>query len=63
MLRLAVAETLERLPPSQRQVITLRLEGHEVDEISKRTGRAKRTVERVLQQFRDRMRRELFGAT
>lgn len=55
-LRLVVAGLVSDLPESNRRIVDLRIEGHEVDEIAKRSGRSKRTVERTLQQFRDRLR-------
>jgi RNA polymerase sigma-70 factor (ECF subfamily) len=54
-LRLTVEEALGRLPPQHRQVVTLRIEGHEVAEIAQQTGRSKRTVERLLQEARNRL--------
>jgi RNA polymerase sigma-70 factor (ECF subfamily) len=57
-LRLVVDEVLERLPAERRQMVALRIEGHEVAEIAEQTRRSKRSVERVLQDFR----RELAGA-
>jgi RNA polymerase sigma-70 factor (ECF subfamily) len=54
-LRLTIAELLAELPPPQPEVITLRIEGHEVADIARRTGRSKRTIERVLQSFRQRL--------
>lgn len=48
-LRLALAEALEGLPPQQRLLVELRLQGYEVAEISEQVGRSKRTVERGLQ--------------
>jgi RNA polymerase sigma-70 factor (ECF subfamily) len=54
-LELTVEEALERLPPPQRQIVTLRIEGYEVAEIAQRTERSKRTVERLLQEARNRL--------
>ena len=54
-LRLAVDEALERLPPAHRAIIQLRIEGHEVAEIADKMGRSKRTVERVLQEARQKL--------
>ncbi len=54
-LRLVIEETLEPLPAAHREVVRLRIEGHEVAEIAGRTRRSKRTVERVLQGFRERL--------
>jgi DNA-directed RNA polymerase specialized sigma24 family protein len=45
-------QQLAPLPASHRDIITLRIAGHEVNEIASQTGRAKRTVERILQEFR-----------
>jgi RNA polymerase sigma-70 factor, ECF subfamily len=59
-LRLVVAEALEALPEAQREMVRLRTEGYEVAEIAGRTRRSKRSVERVLQEFRARMTRLLY---
>ncbi len=55
-LRLVIADLIYDLPESNRQIIDLRIEGHEVAEIAAKSGRSKRTVERTLQQFRERLR-------
>jgi RNA polymerase sigma-70 factor (ECF subfamily) len=55
LLGLVVEEVLAALPAGHRPVVRLRIEGHEVAEIAAATGRSKRTVERVLQEFRGRM--------
>jgi len=52
VLRLTVHDALERLPPHHKQVLVLRIEGHEVADIARQTGRSKRTVERILQECR-----------
>jgi RNA polymerase sigma-70 factor (ECF subfamily) len=52
ILRLVIDEVLETLPPSHRPIVELRIEGYEMAEIAERTQRSKRTVERVLQEFR-----------
>ena len=57
VLRMVVDEVLEGLPERHRKMIELRLEGHEVAEISRHVGRSMRSVERVLQDFRRRMGR------
>jgi RNA polymerase sigma-70 factor, ECF subfamily len=54
-LRLVVEEYLAALPETERAIIALRMTGHSVDEVAAQTGRAKRTVERVLQKARDRL--------
>jgi RNA polymerase sigma-70 factor (ECF subfamily) len=55
VLQMVVNDVLEGLPESHRRMIELRIEGHEVAEISQEVGRSKRSVERVLQVFRQRM--------
>jgi RNA polymerase sigma-70 factor, ECF subfamily len=55
VLRMVVDDVLEGLPESYRRMIEMRIEGHEVVEISREVGRSKRSVERVLQDFRHRM--------
>jgi RNA polymerase sigma-70 factor, ECF subfamily len=55
-LELVVQETLARLPAAERAVLELRLHGYEVGEIAERRGCSKRTVERALQQARERLR-------
>lgn len=55
ILRMVVDDALADLPATHRDIVSLRIEGHEVDEVSRRTGRAKRSVERVLQEFRKRL--------
>jgi RNA polymerase sigma-70 factor (ECF subfamily) len=51
-LTLVVSEALERLEPSLREVVELRLQGYEVREIADLTGRSLRTVERLLKDAR-----------
>ena len=53
ILDMVVSELLDKLPAPQRQMIELRIEGRAVSEIAEITQRAKRTVERVLQSFRE----------
>ena len=55
-LRLTIDEILAPLPPSHREVVELRVAGEQVPEIAARTGRAKRSVERILHDFRTRLR-------
>jgi RNA polymerase sigma-70 factor (ECF subfamily) len=51
-LQLVIQDIVQTLPMSQRAIIELRIEGYGVEEIAKSTGRAKRSVERALQEFR-----------
>ena len=55
MLRLVINEALEQLPELQRRMVQLRIEGYSTAEIAKETDRCRRTVERVLRQFREYM--------
>jgi len=57
ILELSINEIISELPESARRIIALRIEGFEVAQISEMTSRAKRTVERVLQNFRAEMTR------
>lgn len=59
VLELTIEELLARCPEHARQMIRLRIEGCEVAEIATRTSRSKRSVERVLQQFRQLLTSEL----
>ncbi len=61
VLQLTVADALDQLPLAQREMLELRIQGHEVAEIARRTGRAKRTVERNLQEVRAHLRTLLEG--
>lgn len=58
-LRLTIATLLDNLGQSEQTIIQLRLDGHDVNSIAKLTGRSKRTVERVLQGFREMLRQTL----
>lgn len=51
-LRMLIEDLLKQLPAIQQRMVQLRLEGYEFSEIAKMSGRSKRTVERVLQDFR-----------
>ncbi len=55
VLRLLIEELLAGMPDANRQIIEMRIEGHEVAEITEKVQRSKRTVERVLQGFRSRL--------
>ena len=52
ILRMTIDDLLSAMPKSQRDIVVLRIEGHEVSEIAKRTDRSLRSVERLLQKFR-----------
>jgi DNA-directed RNA polymerase specialized sigma24 family protein len=53
---MVIGEVLDNLPDVQQRMIVRRIEGCQVEEIAAETGRSKRTVERVLQDFRQRLR-------
>lgn len=55
ILKMTIEDTLGDLMPVQREIITDRINGFEVAEIAARVGRSKRTVERTLQRFRQRL--------
>ena len=50
-----VRETLDQLRPLDREIVSLRIQQHTVGEISEITGRTRRTVERSLQNSRQRL--------
>lgn len=54
-LQMVVEDLLTGLPESHRKMIEMRIEGHEIAEIAAGVGRSKRSVERVLQEFRGRL--------
>jgi RNA polymerase sigma factor (sigma-70 family) len=54
-LKLVAEEALERMPPTQREIVEYRVAGYEVEEIAHRVGRSKRTVERILQSCRQQL--------
>ena len=56
LLEVCVEDVLGQLPASYRALVELRIQGHEVAELARRTGRSKRTVERILQEVRNRLR-------
>jgi RNA polymerase sigma-70 factor (ECF subfamily) len=55
VLEMTLKEVLQELPESHQQMIRLRIEGHTVQAISEQTERSKRSIERVLHGFRQRM--------
>jgi RNA polymerase sigma-70 factor (ECF subfamily) len=59
-LQFVLSELLESLPEAQQQIVQMRLEGHDINEITAQSRRARRTVERVLQDFRAELRRKLY---
>jgi DNA-directed RNA polymerase specialized sigma24 family protein len=56
VLRTLIDELLHDMPATRRQIIEQRIEGCEVAEIAAKTQRSKRSVERILQEFRTTLR-------
>ena len=54
-LRMVIDEVLGALPPSMRTIVELRVEGHELEQIARRTQRSRRSVDRALHEFRARL--------
>lgn len=59
VLRLTLDDVLATLPKSHREVIHLRIDGYEIAEIASRVSVSRRSVERILQSFRGRLRSTL----
>jgi RNA polymerase sigma-70 factor (ECF subfamily) len=55
VLKMTIEELVEALPELQRLMINLRIEGYEVAEIAEKVHRSKRTVERNLKEFRNKL--------
>ena len=55
VLRMVVDDVLQGLDETPRRMIEMRIEGHEVAEIAEAVRRSKRSVERILQDFRGRL--------
>ncbi|MFO0906545.1 MAG: sigma-70 family RNA polymerase sigma factor [Pirellulales bacterium] len=62
-LKVTIDELLQSLDEHATRIIELRMEGREVQEIATAVGRSKRTVERVLQGFRQRLAEEIGEVT
>jgi RNA polymerase sigma-70 factor, ECF subfamily len=55
-LQMVIDEILKGLPEKSAEIVELRIAGTEVNDIVAKTKRSKRTVERVLQDFRERLK-------
>ena len=51
-LQLVIDDALGQLPASYQAMVEFRIQGYEVAEIASKTGRSKRSVERILQEAR-----------
>jgi RNA polymerase sigma-70 factor (ECF subfamily) len=59
-LAMVIDELLSQIPAAHRAMIELRIEGHEVAEIAARTERSQRSVERILQNFRQQLSKLIY---
>lgn len=58
-LRMVIDDILQNLSDSQKEIVTMRMEGAQVDEIAQATKRSHRTVERTLQKFRELLQQQI----
>ncbi len=56
ILRMTIEDAMAGLSAGQQDVIRMRIDGHEVGEIASEQGRSKRSVERILQGFREHVK-------
>lgn len=61
VLKMTVSEVVGELSDVERDIVWLRIQGYEIQEIADRCGRSKRSVERILQNFRKRLSGEIEG--
>ncbi|MCA9066430.1 MAG: hypothetical protein KDA96_25355, partial [Planctomycetaceae bacterium] len=62
-IRMVIDDLMTDLTRSQQEIIMLRLHGTQVADISEKTQRSRRTVERTLQKFRDLLKQQIdFGS-
>lgn len=59
VLTLTIEEIVEKLPENHQQIVQFRIDGMTVEEIAEKTKTARRTVERVLQSFRENLLEEI----
>ena len=55
ILEMTIDDLLTQLPEQYREIVQLRIAGYELSEIAEKTKRSKRTVERILQAFRQKL--------
>lgn len=60
-LQMVIDGILRGLPDKSAEIVERRIAGHEVNDIVSQVKRSKRTVERVLQDFRERLRAKIDG--
>jgi|SRR5580700_9855771 RNA polymerase sigma-70 factor, ECF subfamily len=54
-LLMLIDDELKDYPPINRTIVRMRIEEYDINEIVRETGRSRRTVERVLQDFRQKL--------
>ncbi|MCA9246850.1 MAG: sigma-70 family RNA polymerase sigma factor [Planctomycetales bacterium] len=59
-LEMTIDEAMESLPDHYREILTLRIEGYDIDAIALHVKRSKRTVERILQELRKNLSHLLY---
>ncbi len=59
VLRMTIDDVLDTLPEPHQQVVHARIDGYEIAEIAERAAISRRSVERILQSFRKRLRKTL----
>lgn len=59
VLRLTIEDVLATLPEPHQEVVHYRIDGYEIAEIASRVSVSRRSVERILQSFRSRLRSKL----
>ncbi len=59
VLRMTIDDVLVKLPESHQAVVHARIDGYEIAEIASRVSLSRRSVERILQSFRKRLRETL----
>ena len=59
ILRITIDDLMFTLPVEHRQIVRARIDGHDIAAISKQVSVSRRSVERILQSFRKRLRKSL----
>lgn len=55
VLNMVIEELMEDFPEAQQKMVQLRIEGNTIGQIAEKTDRSRRTVERVMQEFRQNL--------
>jgi RNA polymerase sigma-70 factor (ECF subfamily) len=54
-LTMLIEDEVKDYPPVNKEIVRMRIEGYDIGEIVQQSGRSRRTVERVLQDFRQKL--------